>query len=77
MKLSIITAILLNLFITVTGCSEPEESGRQARAKYNELKEMVTPVIERAKSEATPVIERAKTDSQSFLSGFMEEKAEE
>ena len=77
MKISIITAVLLSLFITMTGCSEPEESGRQAREKYNELKEIAAPVIEKAKSEAIPVIEKAKSDSQSFLNGFMQEKIEE
>jgi len=63
MKLSNFTAVLLSIFITVSGCSEPEESGRMARAKYDELKDI-----------ADPVIERAKSDSQSFISGFLEEK---
>ena len=76
MKLSIITSMFLSLCITLVGCSEPEESGRQVRAKYNALKEMAVPIIEKATSEATPVIERAKSDSQSFISGFMEEAKE-
>lgn len=63
MKLSIFTTVFLSVLISVTGCSEPEESGRQVRAKYDELKEI-----------AEPVIDRAKSDSQSFISGLLEEK---
>ena len=74
MKFSIVTAVFLSLLITIPGCSDPEESGRQARAKYNTLKEAANPVIEKAKAEVVPVIERAKSDSQSFINGFMKEK---
>lgn len=74
MKLNIITTAYISLFITIAGCSDPEESGRQAREKFNTLKEAATPVIEKAKAEVVPVIERAKSDSESFISGFMNEK---
>jgi len=63
MRFSIVSPALICLFITVTGCSDPEESGRLAREKYDSLKEITSPVLERAKS-----------DGQSFIDGFMKEK---
>ena len=77
MKISIIAAVFLSLLITIAGCSDPEESGRQAREKYNTLKEAATPVIEKAKAKVVPVIEKAKSDSESFINGFMNEKESE
>lgn len=73
MKLSVSTVVFLSLFITMPGCSNPEETGQQVREKFNALKEAAVPIIDKAKAEAIPVIEKVKSDSQSFISGFMEE----